>query len=139
MGACNVDGCDRTGRMRRGWCELHYRRWLRDASPGSPFVKLSYEQRLLSRFETDEQTGCWTWTGTRMITAGYGQIGRNGDNLPAHRAMWEHFKGPIPEGLVIDHLCLNRLCVNPDHLEVVTYSVNNERRFLDRVPHLTLA
>lgn len=87
----------------------------------------TFEQRLMSRYEV-EPSGCWRWLGTRTW-GGYGQIGRHGTNVTAHRAMWEHLRSPIPKGLVIDHLCCNRACVNPDHMEVVTYSVNNSRRF----------
>lgn len=93
---------------------------------------MTFAERLLSRYEVTPD-GCWRWTGT-LTHGGYGQIARHGRNVTAHRAMWEHLRGPIPEGLVIDHLCLNRRCVNPDHLEVVTYSVNNFRRFQRRTP-----
>ena len=93
----------------------------------------TFTERLLSRFAIDDGTGCWNWTGT-LTWGGYGQIARHGVNVTAHRAMWEHLKEPIPRGLVIDHLCLNRRCVNPAHMEVVTYSENNRRRFIDRQP-----
>ncbi|MGH2838441.1 MAG: HNH endonuclease [Thermoleophilaceae bacterium] len=45
----------------------------------------------------------------------------------AHRFFWEQAKGPVPDGLVLDHLCGNRACVNPEHLEVVTRGVNTRR------------
>jgi len=57
---------------------------------------------------------------------GYGQFGRN---EPAHRAVYRTMVGPIPDGLHIDHLCRNRRCVNPSHLEPVTQKVNSERGF----------
>jgi hypothetical protein len=91
-----------------------------------------FEQRLMSRFEVDANS-CWVWQGT-LTWGGYGQISRQGRNVIAHRAVWEHERGPIAPGMTIDHLCLNRACVNPDHLEVVTYSENNRRRFLKRSP-----
>ena len=91
-----------------------------------------FEDRLMSRYRI-APNGCWQWTGT-LTWGGYGQISRNRRNTTAHRAMWEHMVGPIPDGMVIDHLCLNRQCVNPEHMEVVTYSENNRRRFLDRTP-----
>ena len=93
----------------------------------------SFEDRLMSRFEIDPDAGCWLWAGT-LTWGGYGQISRNGTNVTAHRAMWEHLRGAIPAGLTVDHLCLVRRCVNPDHLDVVTYSENNYRRFQDREP-----
>lgn len=93
----------------------------------------TFEDRLLSRYDVDPATGCWRWTGT-LMNSGYGQIGRHGRNVCAHRAMWEHHHGPIPRGLTIDHMCLDRRCVNPAHMEVVTYSENNFRRFQRRTP-----
>jgi hypothetical protein len=72
---------------------------------------------------------CWLWQGARM-TAGYGTInrgGRGGGMVGAHRVAYELTYGPIPEGLDIDHLCRNRLCCNPAHLEPVTRAENIRR------------
>ncbi len=68
---------------------------------------------------------CWLWTGTRWN--GYGKFRLNGKSVFVHRISHELFKGDIPDGLVIDHLCRNTLCVNPEHLEAVTQKVNCER------------
>lgn len=67
----------------------------------------------------DASSGCWEWTGS-MHAAGYGLFR---DRL-AHRISYEVHVGSIPEGLTIDHLCRNRRCVNPLHLEAVTIAVN---------------
>ena len=73
--------------------------------------------------------GCWLWTGS-ISTAGYGRfgVGSRTDNsarmVGAHRWAYEHLVGPIPPGLESDHLCRNRACVNPAHIEPVTRSVN---------------
>ena len=67
---------------------------------------------------------CWLWTGTKTGD-GYGSFKAAPDRrMRAHRFAYELLVGPIPEGLVIDHLCRNRACVNPDHLEAVTHYVN---------------
>lgn len=68
----------------------------------------------------ETETDCWQFTGY-CPPHGYGQVGQN---LAVHRIVWEHFRGPIPDGLQLDHLCRNRPCCNPDHLEPVTSRVN---------------
>jgi len=60
-------------------------------------------------------------------SGGYGMVTINKKNYSTHRLSYQLYKGDIPKGLVIDHLCRNRACCNPEHLEVVTYSVNNFR------------
>lgn len=68
---------------------------------------------------------CWEWQGTRR--GGYGRVKILGRLQEAHRASYEYHIGPIPAGLVIDHLCRNRACINPKHLEPVT-GLENIRR-----------
>jgi len=70
-----------------------------------------------------ERDGCWIWSGT-IKSNGYGTFQRDGRRLHAHRVFYEMFVGPIPVGLAIDHLCRNRACVNPFHLEPVTNREN---------------
>lgn len=74
----------------------------------------------------DYTTSCWIWNGTRLVT-GYGQFYADGGSGLAHRSSYEHFIGPIHDGLEIDHLCRNTTCVNPTHLEAVTHKVNVQR------------
>lgn len=75
--------------------------------------------------------GCWFWTGSKL-PAGYGHFAKG----LAHRWSYEQFVGPIPEGLTIDHLCVNPSCVNPEHMEPVTAS-ENSRRAVARRYHRT--
>lgn len=70
---------------------------------------------------------CWEWTGT-LDVEGYGRVTIHGRQWRAHRAVYEALVGPIPKGLTIDHLCRNRSCVNPDHLEPVTSNENMRRQ-----------
>lgn len=67
--------------------------------------------------------GCWTWRGAKS-PSGYGKYAIARTDYRAHRVSWTLVNGPIPDGLSLDHLCRNKLCVNPAHLEVVTHTVN---------------
>ena len=85
--------------------------------------------RLRAMLSVDPETGCHNWTGATV--GGYGQIFLGNDSIPhktgAHRLAYALAKGPIPDGLVIDHLCRNRRCCNAEHLEAVTMLENSLR------------
>lgn len=71
--------------------------------------------------------GCWRWTGS-FYKDGYGQVGSTKFNSKrAHRVAYELLVGPIPEGMVLDHLCRHTWCQNPRHLEPVTHAENIRR------------
>jgi hypothetical protein len=71
--------------------------------------------------------GCWRWLGKVNKQRGYGYIYHAGREYVAHRVFYTALVGPPPAGLDLDHLCRNRWCVNPEHLEAVTRRVNLQR------------
>jgi len=70
-----------------------------------------------------KKSGCWQYIG-KLDKNGYGRVRDNYTRKLIHRAMYEHLIGRIPDKMVIDHLCRNRGCVNPSHMEVVTQREN---------------
>lgn len=75
----------------------------------------------------DPISGCWIWIGSR--SKGYGRLRRPKERryVAAHRLAYEQHRGPIPDGLELDHLCRTPACVNPQHLEPVTHRENLRR------------
>lgn len=124
---CIAPGCPLPV-IARDRCRPHYRRWHRGSDDLSPVRSRSAAARLWRRIAWTPT--CWTWTGS-VLPSGYGKISTGPlaaqSGTTAHRAVYEAFVGPIPEGLHLDHLCRNRLCVRPDHLEPVTQAENNRR------------
>ncbi|MGE9696677.1 HNH endonuclease signature motif containing protein [Streptomyces sp. CH6] len=100
---------------------------------GSRTIKLTDAQVVRFHASYTTTSTCWAWQRT-LDRDGYGQFhaktqGRS-NLLSAHRVAWMiHHGHPIPDGLTIDHLCRNRACVNPQHMETVTHKVNTLRGY----------
>lgn len=125
--SCAVEGCGRVARAR-GWCLKHYQRWRDHGDVQAVEVAWRYSRDVEAwdRFWPRVDVGlCWVWLGSH--DRGYGHFGVDGGYVRAHRWAWEALVGPIPPGLVLDHLCRNPSCVNPDHLEPVTRAENTRR------------
>lgn len=87
---------------------------------------LSAHDRFDAKVHPEPTSGCWLWVGAADVK-GYGRLRIGGDWALAHRLSHERFRGPIPDGCEIDHLCRTPSCVNPDHLEAVPSRVNTLR------------
>ncbi len=88
--------------------------------------KLPLDVRFMLQVLPEPNSGCWLWSGTTNF--GYGIFWLQGKRFcRAHKFAYELFKGPVPAGLELDHLCRTRCCVNPDHLEPVTTRENTLR------------
>lgn len=85
-------------------------------------------ERFMEKVSVNETTGCWEWTAY-IDPSGYGRFTVDGDHKAqlAHRVSYELHVGPIANGMTLDHLCRNRACANPSHLEQVTLTENKRR------------
>ncbi len=132
---CSIEPCGKPA-ASRGLCNNHYRRLLRYGDPlGGKPTPLAFPENLLARMEP-QPNGCIHYTGA-LDKDGYGQLKIRGKQVKAHRAAYEHFVGPIPGGLTVDHechnsdetciggpSCLHRRCVNPEHLAPASRAEN---------------
>lgn len=113
---CSVADCGNQCHAR-GLCIKHYRRGQRSGDLPPRVEYPDFWGRV------NKTSTCWLWTGF-IAPTGYGQLAGHGTTLRAHRVAYEQVVGPIPEGLVLDHICRVRHCVNPDHLRAVTNREN---------------
>ena len=118
--SCVVCGKPKT--IARQLCRSHYY-WMRRRDRLDEFKtmedlgatrKHDLEERLMTKIRKSK-SGCWNWFGA-TDTNGYGVITAHPTVKRASRASYEHFKGPIPEGMIIRHTCDNKKCINPEHL-----------------------
>ena len=123
---CRVAGCDRRAKGR-GLCDRHYLLFKRHGDP--EHTRPSHEAIFWSRIRPAQMaagfTPCWLWNTATVGT--YGRIWLTSHTTGAHRFAYTQFRGPIPEGYQADHLCNQRSCVNPWHLEAVTPQMNTLR------------
>lgn len=122
--SCAVDGCE-LPIIAKGYCGGHYQRVRKTGRPGAAQLQVKYkdpEESFAARTEWQGDHLIWT-ASTNGV--GYGLI-RTGKTILAHRYSYIRTYGPIPEGIVIDHICHIPRCVNPEHLRAVTVKQNNE-------------
>lgn len=122
--ACSVEDCDRL-RVAQGVCERHYQRWRKYGDPLGAHRWPTPVERMWAQLVVGGEDECWEWSGGLSDGYGYFRVGNRKTYI--HRLAWETLRGPIPEGLHIDHLCRNTRCANPAHLEPVTAAENSRR------------
>ena len=140
---CSVNSC--TGSVRgRGWCQVHYMLWYRTGDAlskrrrprGTAYERFEIWVDKHGPIKKLKLGRCWLWQGA-LDSRGYGRLkDDDGWSDMAHRWSYKHFVGPIPEDLVLDHLCVNPPCVNPRHLEPVTHHANILDRGVTNAAHL---
>jgi len=125
MKTCIVEGCSASAWVKK-MCRPHYRRNSIYGDPqGAPRIQ-SRAERFWAKVEKTET--CWNWTAGKTHD-GYGRFRVDVEHgAHAHRVSYEMEVGPINPGLMIDHKCHNRACVNPAHLRAVTNKQNQENR-----------
>lgn len=123
--ACSIAGCD-ADFYARGHCEKHYAKMRKYGDPLAGVSRhASPAAALASNTRRNSETGCIEWTGL-LNYKGYGSIYADGTMMGAHRFAWMQENGAIPEGMVIDHTCWNRACVNVAHLRLATPQQNRQ-------------
>lgn len=110
----------------KGYSRCRECRRRNDGSKPLEVVTDWFQEKVTARLLT-EANGCWRWTGGTN-KHGYGCVARDGKTLRVHRVVYEHLVGLIPAGKILDHICHNRACANPEHLRLVTVKQNNENK-----------
>lgn len=120
---CTFPDCENPLKVK-GLCRRHYDR----QAAGKPLKPLRPTEPV-ARFWSfvDKTETCWKWTGG-LTTGGYAQFTMSGEKSQCHRLAYQWLVGPIPEGMLLDHKCHVRNCVNPKHLRPVTSKQNAEHR-----------
>lgn len=120
---CMVRDCVRKAR-NKGYCPKHAYRVNAHGDPDyTKYATGSIETKLRFYGWKTSDTGCWVWQGP-VDDKGYAQMSVSSRLVKGHRVAYEHWNGPIPDGLVVRHTCDNPPCINPDHLITGTLADN---------------
>jgi hypothetical protein len=134
---CSIPGCPKKMGANQ-LCQMHRARLRRTGTTDPQVTSHINAEERFNLGVVKVSDGCWLWSGEPSST-GYVHLSLGGRRkMLGHRWAYEHFKGPIPDGLHIDHLCKVRSCLNPDHLEAVTQAENNRRAWVVRRANASL-
>lgn len=117
---CKIPDCAKPVK-NRGWCSMHYTRWLKHGDPLKVKKFLDPDAAIVAR--TAREGDCTVYT-TSHDHKGYAYLKVDGVLRKVHRYVWERERGPIPEGMQVDHTCFNKACFNLAHLRLVTNQQN---------------
>jgi hypothetical protein len=124
MSECSIKNCYKQV-VGNNLCDKHYRRFRKWGDPEKCLKGISLSNYYFWKNVHKTDT-CWIWTGSKTHH-GYGRIGFRRKRVLAHRLSWQLAGRTLERGMVLDHLCRNPLCVNPEHLEQVTQYENVHR------------
>lgn len=121
---CSIPSCE-SEQLRQGWCSKHYWRWYRHGDPEHPTEPRFTDPAEKMQYRSKPIGDHIIWTGT-VTSTGYGSLRVNGRMRSAHIVAYELAHGPIPPGKQVDHRCQTPLCVDVEHLRLVTQKQNRE-------------
>lgn len=129
---CTFPGCSKPY-CAKGLCNSHWAQQAKGKDLTPIVTQETKEARFLRQTEKRGEDECWRFAGTgkgagkgAAAGSGYGQLWHSGKKVPAHTFSWQYYIGPIPDGMQVDHLCRNTLCVNPKHLQLVSPKQNTQ-------------
>ena len=125
---CTVDGCERLGNGGSGFCRKHVQRYRTHGDPRGGGERYSKPAEDLRHRPQRPPKGCLVLTGAKTPETGSGQTHVHSTTRRVHVYAWEAENGPVPAGLMVDHRCHNRLCVETSHLRLATRLQNNTNK-----------
>jgi len=126
MTGCKQPGCDTAKVKALGYCSAHYSRLSKGKDMDPAILKHGASDQERYWEKVNKTDSCWLWTGAKQKGYGIARVG--GRAQLAHRVSYAWSKGEIPEGVLLDHKCHTKACVNPAHLRFADHILNGQNR-----------